>query len=123
MMKLQKNTKQIKGEPFRRWYSDDYFDLFVWFNDNDKIINFQLCYDKQGDEHSLTYTDKDGLVHEKIDSGEEDPRRNKSPVVSQDGLCPFNKITDEFIKRSRGLDKDIIEFVMGAIKVHLTEFK
>ena len=47
-MKLLKNVRQIEGEPFRRWYADDYFDLFIWFDDNDKVTGFQLCYDKFG---------------------------------------------------------------------------
>jgi len=51
-----RNARQVEGEGFRRWFTDDYFDLIVWYGDQNAMIGFQLCYDKQGKERALTWT-------------------------------------------------------------------
>jgi len=30
MLEESEYVRQVKGEPKRRWFSDDYFDLIVW---------------------------------------------------------------------------------------------
>ena len=39
-------TRQSTREPRRRWFSDDDFDLVVWFSDSGVIVGFELCYDR-----------------------------------------------------------------------------
>lgn len=41
-----KDVRQIPNDGFRRWFTDEDFDLIVWYED-DKITGFQLCYDKK----------------------------------------------------------------------------
>jgi hypothetical protein len=36
--------KQHEGEPKRRWFEDEYFDLVIWVDEKDDIIEFELCY-------------------------------------------------------------------------------
>ena len=43
------NVKQLADEPIRRWFSSPTLDLFIWYDDNDKTIQFQICYDKGPD--------------------------------------------------------------------------
>jgi hypothetical protein len=38
--------KSVRGDYDRRWLSDDYFDLIVWYTSDDTVHGFQLCYDK-----------------------------------------------------------------------------
>jgi hypothetical protein len=41
------NPRQIPGEGPRRWFTDSYFDLIVWYQGaSSSIAGFQLCYDK-----------------------------------------------------------------------------
>ncbi len=47
MLRELKQVRQHKGEPRRRWFNDDYFDLIVWFSEKDSISGFQLCCDKE----------------------------------------------------------------------------
>jgi hypothetical protein len=35
-----------EGELHRRWFSDEFFDLYVWSGDAGEIARFQLCYRK-----------------------------------------------------------------------------
>jgi hypothetical protein len=79
--------KPVAGDRDRRWIADEYFDLIVWYEDDQTIHGFQLCYDKPGRERALTWTRAGGFQHTAIDSGESgrrqphadpDPRRRVS---------------------------------------------
>ena len=45
--------KPVAGDRDRRWIADEYFDLIVWYEDDQTIHGFQLCYDKPGRERAL----------------------------------------------------------------------
>ena len=48
------NLRQISEEGHRRWFTDSYFDLIVWYErDGATLAGFQLCYDKEGEERAL----------------------------------------------------------------------
>jgi hypothetical protein len=64
------HVRQALEAPRRRWFADDYFDLIVWVGNRGECIGFQLCYDKSGDEHALTWHKKTGFRHHRVDSGE-----------------------------------------------------
>ena len=70
MLSEIRNARQVEGEGFRRWFTDDYFDLIVWYGNDRRLIGFQLCYDKQERERALTWTLEHGFQHNRIDSGE-----------------------------------------------------
>ncbi len=61
MLRELADVRQIPGEPRRRWFADDYFDLIVWFDKRGQIIGFQLCYDLPRDEHALTWHEEHGV--------------------------------------------------------------
>lgn len=63
----------------RRWFNDDDFDLIVRHNGG-TITGFQLCYDRNGNEHALTWMEGKGAGHHRIDSGENSPLKNRAPV-------------------------------------------
>jgi len=62
-------TRQIAGEPRRRWFASPSSDLIVWLRDDDSVSGFQLCYDKKDEEHALTWTEGQGFSHMRVDSG------------------------------------------------------
>jgi hypothetical protein len=51
------------GPARRRWFHDDYFDLFVWQADG-KVTLFQLCYGGDGRERALVWDKSRGLFHD-----------------------------------------------------------
>lgn len=57
----------------RRYISDDYFDLFVWYEADGQVHGFQLCYDKQRRQRALTWKRDQGFWHARIDGGEDSP--------------------------------------------------
>ena len=99
----------------RRWISDDYFDLIVWYEPGGGIHGFQLCYDKSGQERALTWTREGGFQHTAIDSGETDPNANRTPVLIADSAFPAEQVRGEFIARSKLLPAEIRDLVLEKI--------
>ncbi|MBV8030694.1 MAG: hypothetical protein JO035_04225 [Betaproteobacteria bacterium] len=51
------------GPARRRWFHDDYFDLFVW-ETGEELTLFQLCYGGDSTERALVWDKKRGLFHD-----------------------------------------------------------
>jgi hypothetical protein len=112
-------VRKYSDDRKRRWFSDDDFDLIIWWDNDDIISGFQLCYDKQKSERALTWRQESGFSHERVDSGETNPTKNQSPILVPDGLCPIDEITDQFLSKSKEIDPIIRSFVI----VKLREFR
>ena len=111
------NVRQIAGEYFRRWFSDNIFDLIVWYSHLDKIIGFQLCYKLGIDEKALTWFADKGYFHHKIDDGENHPSCFKmTPILLKDGNFKAKYILNLFRKASDEIDRKITSFVCNVIK-------
>jgi len=52
----------------RRWFHDEYFDLFVW-ESGGEVTLFQLCYGVDSRERALVWDKKRGLFHDGPMSG------------------------------------------------------
>jgi hypothetical protein len=61
------HTKGIPGQGPRRWFNDEYLDLFVWYDAGGRILGFQLCFDKNTHaERALTYTEAAGYTFDQV---------------------------------------------------------
>jgi hypothetical protein len=115
MLSEIKEVKQHKDEAHRRWFLDNYFDLIVWQND-DEITGFQLCYDKQNKERSLTWLKGRGFSHNKIDDGEGRPGQSKmTPILVPDGEFAKRKISEIFKAQSSNIDPKVAGFVYSIL--------
>ena len=47
----------------RRWFHDEYFDLFVW-QSGDEVTLFQLCYGPDASERALVWDKARGFFHD-----------------------------------------------------------
>ena len=47
----------------RRWFHDDYFDLFVWQADGEVTL-FELCYGPDSSERALVWDKRRGFFHD-----------------------------------------------------------
>jgi hypothetical protein len=54
----------------RRWFHDDYFDLFVWQTLNGDLTRFQLCYGILASERALVWQSQGGFFHDGLPTGE-----------------------------------------------------
>jgi hypothetical protein len=53
----------VTDEPgvHRRWFHDDYFDLFVWQSGAGELVQFQLCYGIDSSEQALVWHKESGF--------------------------------------------------------------
>jgi hypothetical protein len=100
----------------RRWISDDYFDLIVWYDPDGAIHGFQLCYDKAREERALTWMRDLGFRHTRIDGGETSPFANQTPVLAADGEFSAAQVRAEFIARSGLLPAEIRGLVLAKME-------
>ena len=112
MLREFPNIRQPEG---RRWFGDDYFDLIVWFDQQGKIIGFQLCYDLSGDEHALTWHEKTGFSHQRVDDGDLQRPFKATPILVADGPCDSAAIWRLFKERSSSMDEKVARFVLSKI--------
>ncbi|MEA3213300.1 MAG: hypothetical protein QOE70_6357 [Chthoniobacter sp.] len=114
--------KEVAGDLPRRWMSDDYFDLVVWYEvDHTTIHGFQLCYGKPDHGQALTWIDGRGFSHTAIDSGEESPEANRTPVLSS-ARAPFPAavVREAFLRRTESLDPTLRDLVLSRIHEYAT---
>jgi len=113
-----KKVKQHPGEPRRRWFFDHEIDLTVWFDPANKIESFQICYDKPGDPHALTWSRDAGFQHHRVDDGEESGRAGYAkaiPILVMDGRFDWHRIAELFVRKSGDLPRYIARFVSAKI--------
>jgi len=79
----------VTDEPgmHRRWFHDDYFDLFVWQTDAGELVHFQLCYGIDSSERALVWHKRGGYFLDGIESAKSSkgkaPDEKVDPVVSR----------------------------------------
>ena len=59
----------------RRWFHDDYFDLFVWQTREGEVILFQLCYGIASSERALVWHRQGGFFHDGLEPGAREDRK------------------------------------------------
>ena len=117
---MLREIEGVANEPSmrRRWFHDDYFDLFVWQTEKGEVALFQLCYGRESDERALVWHREAGLFHDGKDPAEEGRARKGKAAAS--GAAPVvEPITDRFEAAASGLPKAIRRTVSGRIRDYL----
>lgn len=110
------SVSQKEAGTFRRWFQDDYFDLIVWYEmRNRSITGFQLCYDKQADEHAFMWHVQSGFSHHAVDDSRSAHRHPATPVLVDDGIFPFDEIIVKFRESSAGIDPAVSNLVIAKL--------
>jgi hypothetical protein len=121
---MLKETKPVRQHPdeFRRLFQDNEFDLFVWYRsaeDQGEPLGFQLCYDKFAHERAVTWHQNLGFSHSVVDTGDDSPKANRTPVLVRDGAFPDRSVLLIFEEHSRNLEPAIMDLVMGKLEEYL----
>ena len=107
------HTRQIAGEPRRRWFTSNELDLIVWLNDDEQPVGFQLCYDKLTGERALTWREGRGFDHSAVDDGEGSPTRHKAtPILVADGVFQRSRVSAQFERSSEDVPNGIRRYVI-----------
>lgn len=116
-MREKLKLRQIPGEPRRRWFTSNDFDLIVWLADEQSFSGFELCYDKQHDERALVWSKSAGFRHMAVDDGEQRPGKYKAtPILVADGLFDARRICAAFRDASHSLPKEVAAYVLQALE-------
>lgn len=118
MLREMARVNQPDPEVRRRWFRDDYFDIFTWQSSNGSVVGFQLCYDLPTYERVLSWREAKGYSHHRVDGGEASPIKNRSPIMVLDGLLPLSTVLEEFDQRALELDPQL----RGFLRQHLVAY-
>ena len=116
MLREVKDLKPRPGELRRRWFTDEEFDLFVWYEAGGGVCRFELCYGKPSNEHAVAWQEGAGLTHNRVDDGEASPLSNMTPIVVPDGVFPAARVAQRFQSSSQGLEPELACFVLAKIR-------
>jgi hypothetical protein len=119
-MLVEKSAKPTQSGFLRRWLTDDFFDLIVWYEPGGNIHGFQLCYDKQDRERAFTWQTDRGFTHSAVDGGEFGFIRKGTPILAHQGDFPSDVVRQEFLRRGMRIDPVIYELVLGKIDAFIT---
>ena len=108
-------VQQDKPGHVRRWFQNDYFDLFTWQSPEAEVVAFQLCYDTSRNERVLSWKKDLGFLHCRIDDGQPTAFVNMSPIFVSDGNFPGNSVMRRFIRESLQISEDIRFFVINKV--------
>jgi hypothetical protein len=102
----------VTGEPgsHRRWFHDDYFDLFVWQTGGGELVQFQLCYGIDSSERALVWHKDGGFFLDGIETGK-----------SGKGKVPGDKV-DPVVARFDAAARALPEDIRLALTVRVHEF-
>ena len=118
------NLTQHDAGTHRRWFHDEFFDLYVWENfaaeskgeAKGEIQGFQLCYAKADQQRALRWSQERGYNHEGVDSPEDKPGRAMSAIFIADGVFDPDHIAEKFEVESASLPPGVRDFLLEKIK-------
>jgi hypothetical protein len=90
-------------------------DLFVWTNDADEIVSYQLSYDKPYPEKALTWRVGGGFSHDDVDDGSRPGRHPASPILLVDGEIDAKRVLALFQANAHALENDLQQFIVSGI--------
>ena len=105
MLKELKNIRQNEGDPYRRIFNGEKLSLIIWYEGN-IMTGFQLNYEFQREQLSLTWDSNTGFSHKTVDDGEGRPFKHKMSAVTLIDK-EFNKdfILEIFCNESDSIEK------------------
>lgn len=115
MLTEYESTRQIPGEPFRRWFADSDTDLVIW-SQGDRIVGFQLISPVGTEGAVVTWKEGRGTTVSGLDEGENRPGRHKaSPLLTEGANSNLDDVLRHFLSISQGLSPEICEVVVRII--------
>ncbi len=109
------------GELTRRWYEDERTDLFVWFDSEDRIVRFQLAYDKPHSEKAIDWREGGGFTHSRVDDGATLSQHPGSPMLVSGGAFAKDRVIGDFRRRAIDIDMKVSMFVHEKLDGYVDE--
>lgn len=102
---MLREIEGVAAEPstHRRWFHDDYFDLFVWQTERGEVTLFQLCYGAAASGQALVWHREAGLFY--------DGEKPATPLAGQ--------VVQRFETAAQSLPRKVRNTVRERIREHL----
>lgn len=117
MLREISTTRQRPDEPRKRWFSSASMDLVTWFDDDEELVAFQLCYDKHHAECAVIWR-RSGtrLEHLVVDDGESTPGKHKaSPILTGGHRLSLRRVREKLLLESSELPPVILADVLARL--------
>ena len=109
-------TRQDSARGRRRWFQDDYFDLYIWQDAAATVIAFQLCYARNQNEGVIRWSSEDGFSHERVDDARHAAGMGMAPVLRTGATPPYFRIYNCFLSASEGWDPGLRTLVIERLR-------
>ena len=95
----------------KRWFSSDFFDLYLWQR-GAEFFHMQLCYNRdRKDESAISWKEGLGLFHDGVDA----VRRTEAPLLESGGAFDAERVNARFLQESAGLPIALRKFVLAKL--------
>lgn len=101
-----------ESEARRRWFHDEYFDLFVWQAGSGEIILFQLCYGIDSSERALVWHKDAGFFHDGAEAG----ASGTGDIIGAGRVPDSDPVISRFVAAARPVPEDIRSAVIARIR-------
>ena len=110
--------KSVRQEPGlqRRWFEASDIELVVWYDQAGARTGFQLIYWPGDGERALTWRDRHGFNHSRVDSGSCSPFSNLTPILQPDGAVPWPLVEELFRRRAASLEADLRDHILARLQ-------
>ena len=96
MLREIPETRQLRGEPRRRWFNSAGMDLYVWYDDDGEPLGFQLCYGKPDAEKAFTWFRPGSFSHMSVDHSHGSAKHGGTPILVPDGSIDASSLLADF---------------------------
>ena len=110
--------RQDGSRGLRRWFQDEYFDLYLWHDASGAPIGFQLCYDRNHKEGAITWDKLVGFGHDRVDGGQQSAKYPMTPILRADGAPPYFRIYDRFLAASADSPQAVRDFAIDRLRAY-----
>ena len=119
MLRELPSRKPGIGEPKRRWFFCHDLDLVVWLDNDENPVAFQLAYDKDRNEHSISWRAEKGFQHFKVDDGNPFAGKTQTPLLHANGVFHPGPLIDQFKSLSGEMPAPLASFVIAKLQAYL----
>ncbi len=112
------NVRQVPGEDFKVWFTDDYWDLFIWIDKNKRVSSFQLGYGKPAEEQMIIWRRGGGITAARVSDGEENLTENRTPMLTENSDYDLDSVIKRFSEDSKKINSKISDFVISTLSRH-----
>jgi len=107
-----------EADAHRRWFHDDYFDLFVWQAEGGEIVQFQLCYGIDSSELALVWHKDGGFFLDGAETAQSDRGQRQGAKRVEGPAFDVDSVEERFEAAAGALPED----VRHALSVRIHEF-